>query len=120
MAFAAWGLNAPHLQVWDLRTLLVNEWDYVNAMEFSADSRTLVASLGFRCNSNSRVTAWDLGSARPVFIFRVDQASSIRVVGGEAQVVVGDDVLDVDLATGRTREIIKTPCEGMCRTILCG
>lgn len=122
LAVAAWGLDAHHLQVWNLRTrrrILVNDWGHVNAMEFSADSRTLVASLGFRCTHDARVTAWNLGTARPAFEVRAAQASSIRIVGDEARVVIGDDVLGVDLATGRTRDIYKTPCEGICNVMIC-
>lgn len=126
LAVGAWGPGAAdHLQVWDIagrrRVAVSAAGRLVNAIAFSGDSRMLVVSLGMRCDGDqaTRLVVWDLEQTRVVLDVPLGPASSLRVDGGEVLAVVGGDVVAVDLGSGRTREVFKTPCEPPCGLVIC-
>ncbi len=64
--------------------------------------------------------AWHPERARTVVDIPLAPATSLRVARRAVLAVVGEEVLRVDLSSGRTTEVLKAACEPPCGLVLCG
>lgn len=128
LAVSAWGEDAANpLQVWDLvgrrRFDAVGARKAVNAVAFSEDGQILAASLGAPCIHPGRthLMAWDLRTGHVVADVPLAQANSLRIRGREVLAGVIDNVVRLDLSTGRTTMVLPTGCgKRSCSPTVCG